>query len=304
MPQKVKKYVFQKEKGSFNPDQLAMDIEEKLNISIFGRGPYAPIEGFLSTKDGEIIVSIYQEDKLPNFSARHLTPDEEERLAKIISEHKPYKETHRGPHARVVSRFSPSIGRILVKNQKTGDEKFATGFLFKQTDWLMTAAHVVEKDKWVIQQIEFGSTVVSCNEVLYYDLQKDLALLRLGKKISSSPVFIRQKLNYPDDLGMRCAVLGYPNIPGMEPSPSIYEISIVSQKNNYLMKQNLLEMSTHLGSGMSGTPVLNDNLSLVGIVIGFPGEEGPWPKWTPVALPCNEIIAADESLPAGKSYFH
>jgi hypothetical protein len=159
----------------------------------------------------------------------------------------------------------------------------------------MTAAHVVEKGKWEVQTIEFGTTQCE-SHICYYNLKSDIAILKLNQNIRESPIRVRSTLTMPRDLGMGCVAIGYPNIPGMEPSPSIYELSIVSVKQNYIMGQRLFELSTHLGSGMSGAPVLNDQLSLVGMVIGYPGEDGPWPKWTPVAVTYDELCSLDDSL--------
>jgi hypothetical protein len=267
----------------FDADQLAMDIEDALGLAIFT----VPQEAGLNTYGQERIVVTTK--------SRDLSPEELEKLRKVIAEHVPRPFIYKGNFARVVTQHAPSVGRVVVRCKETGEEKFASGFLFKCRDRLLTAAHVVEKGKWEIQCIEFGNTKAN-GTLVYYDLKRDIALLVLAQEIKASPIKIRYSLRMPEDLGMNCVGVGYPNIPGMEPSPSFYELSIVSRKFNYIMGQQLLEMSTHLGSGMSGAPLLNEQLSLAGMVIGYPGEDGPWPKWTPVAVPCNELTTLSEDL--------
>lgn len=276
----AREYIFKR--SAFDADQLALDIEDALGFTIFG----SPQEASLFTRDGQITFT---------HQLRDLTDEEVARLQNTIEEHIPRPYIYKGNFSRLITRYAPSTGRILVKNDETGEERFATGFIYRKRDCLITAAHVVEKMKWTVQAIEFGTT--RCESSLsYYDLKRDIAVLRLDREIRESPIRVRFRLTMPRDLGMGCVAIGYPNIPGMEPSPSIYELSIVSVKQNYIMGQKLFEMSTHLGSGMSGAPVLNNHLSLVGMVIGYPGEDGPWPKWTPVAVTYDEICSLDESL--------
>lgn len=120
---------------------------------------------------------------------------------------------------------------------------------------------------------------------------KDIALLRLEREVQGLPIRIRLAIQMPQDQGMHCVALGFPDIPGFHPSMSAREVRVIAKRTCYLPKQELLELSEHLGSGMSGSPVLNDRLGLVGMIAGFPSSEdtSTWPKWSIYAIPSDEI---------------
>lgn len=104
----------------------------------------------------------------------------------------------------------------------------------------------------------------------------------------------------PQDRGMHCVTIGFPDEPGYALRSVPVELSITDITGNYILKQEVLTLSRSLGSGPSGSPILSKNRSLVGMVIGFPSEqeeeeEGEKKKnrekqkWTAAAVNCNDL---------------
>lgn len=296
-----KQYIFRR--TDFSADQLLWDIEDNVGIKVGRYSLQESMSGALNTSGNEITVIIYGVEQLPTappyFQGRVLTLEEEKELEATILGHRPRPAKYKGNFSGPVTRYADSVGRVLVRNKTTTDEKYASGFLFEQRDRFLTAAHVVDPDRLELIGIEFGDKLVKAR-ILQIDLLHDVALLQLDHPVMAAPFRIRYPFIDPNSLGSQCIVIGFPSIPGMEHSPSFYEVSLVSQKHNYIMKQDLIELSTHLGSGCSGAPVLSLDHSLVGMIVGFPDDGGHettstsriiWPKWTPVAVPCNELAS-------------
>jgi S1-C subfamily serine protease len=289
----MQRYKFQKEVDCW---QLACEIEDLLKIQLAGYGSACCLEGQVWLRGKELEICIFGDD-LPSdkssykYLRRILSAEEESILAQIVAAHSPKKEIYKGKMSNVLSRYSESICRISVTDKENGDSKFATGFLFEEFDQIMTAAHVIDPDEQIIEEIIFGSKKVELDKILFFDRTHDIALIKIKEKVLKSPFRIRQELD--DNIyGMECLVLGFPNFPGTEPSSSFYPISIISVKKNYLKKeQYLLELSINLGSGCSGAPIINGLHSLIGMVIGYPSNEGESErhKWMSFAVPCDKI---------------
>lgn len=293
--------VYRFRRTGYDAEQLAWDIEDRLDIKIMAYHPHDSVVGHMNTGGDEITIFIYEPiHQLQTESGvlqqgKLLTLEEENALAEVVAQHVPRPRVYRGNLAGAVTRYKDSVARIIVRDKASGDEKYASGFLYQNNRTLMTAAHVVDPDKLEILDIKFPSGSVQ-GRITKFESLHDLALLDLAVSVPASPFRIRHDLVVPDHLGTACVVIGYPDIPGMEPSPSFYEVSLVSLKRNYVMQQDLLELSTHLGSGCSGAPVLTLDHSLMGMIVGFPSREHIgadtqiiWPKWTPVAVTCNEL---------------
>lgn len=295
-----KHYVFRK--SNYDAEQLAWDIEDRVGIRIMAYHTTDSVFGYMSTGGDEIRVAIYQsyrETRQPSAVqqlGKILTVEQEDLLSETIAQHVPRHRIYRGNLSGTVTRYRDSVARILVRNRSTGEDKYASGFLYESSRILFTAAHVVDSRHFDVLGIEFPKQRVD-GRIVKIDLRHDMAMLELDKSIDASPLRVRHDLLIPDHLGTSCVVIGYPDIPGMEPSPSFYKVTPVSLKHNYVMSQDLIELSTHLGSGCSGAPVVTANHSLIGMVIGYPSRENSddippeivWPKWTPGAVTCNEV---------------
>lgn len=246
----------------------------------------------------DMYTTVTDEDERNGLRVRgFLTVSEERTLGEVIERHLPRSAGWSGRFANVVDHYASAVGRIIVASKDTGDEKFATGFLFDTRCLLLTAAHVVDPERLELQYVEFGDRRVGA-VVKTVDHKSDIATLELDAPVEASPLRIRLP---PTSVawGSECVVIGFPNIPGMEPTPpSVYELQLASVKRNYIVGERLLDLSTHLGSGFSGSPVIDGRHALLGIVIAFPEEHVPandesaapvWPRWTPWAIGSDAI---------------
>lgn len=91
--------------------------------------------------------------------------------------------------AQVVTRYSPSVGRIVV-SYSSGIQKFATGFLVSRRNLLLTAAHVVDPDVLTVDYVEFEKMQERC-KILFLDKSLDVALLELEREVPAWPIKIR-----------------------------------------------------------------------------------------------------------------
>ena len=295
--------VFSFKPGPVDGYQLTLDIEDDLGLRLlpFTDGEYA--EGWLDVHGKTVSVRLCQENKeadsgcLKRLSRRQLSSEELERLKQIVGKHEPRPLTFLGEMGQVVTRYSESVGRIIVQGEDR--EKFATGFLIG-ADLLLTAAHVVDPTKVRLNFIEFDRVEVRGN-ILFCDTDLDVAILKLDREIAARPIVIRHDIEMPRDRGMQCVAIGYPDEPGYKPDSQPIELKLSGLKESYLLKHQVLSLSVALGSGMSGSPILNARRSLVGMVIGFPSEdETPGTeksshgtahkiKWSAAAVSCADL---------------
>jgi hypothetical protein len=284
--------------------QLTLDIEDSLGIRLLPDTESQEVDGYLNIYSKTVSIELCAEDKAPDatnsrkFCRRVLTPSEVEVLTNTYETHTPRDLTFQGEMAHIVTRYSPSVGKIVVR-YSTGVQKFATGFLVSRRNLLLTAAHVVDPKMLTVEYVEFEKAQVGC-KILYLDESLDVALLELEHEMTAWPIKIRQPLQMPKDRGMHCVTIGFPDEPGYVPRSVPVELSITDITGNYILKQEVLTLSRSLGSGTSGSPILNKNRSLVGMVIGFPSEqeeeeEGEKEKskerhkWTAAAVSCNDL---------------
>jgi RNA-directed DNA polymerase len=293
-------YVFRRDGIEF--DQLLIDIEDEIGIRLrpFREGDI--VEGYLKKQPDGVSLLLCNEDKETSAESPHkprkriLNITEEKRLGQLIDEHVPQPLAYQGQFGRAVTRYAASIGRIIVTD-KDQIEKFATGFLFAKPDLVLTAAHVVNSKYVTVGFIEFGNVQAHC-KILDCDEKTDIAVLKLDREIYVHPIKIRYALQMPRDRGVKCVAIGFPNMPGFNPDSDVRELSITGIRSNYLLKQELLALSVDLGPGMSGSPIIDEHLSLVGMVIGYPsdgnGDGGKQGKWSASAVSCNEILPVIE----------
>lgn len=283
--------------------QLTLDIEDNVGIRLLPDTESQDVDGYLKINPNTVSIEMCAEDKAPDTTnlrklcRRVLTSMEEDLLRKTYETHIPRELTFQGEMGQIVTRYSPSVGRIVVRSS-TGDEKSATGFLVSRRNLLLTARHVVDPETLTVEYVEFEKDQVRC-KILYLDESFDVALLELEREVTAWPIMIRQPLQMPQGRGMHCVTIGFPDEPGYFPHSVPLELSIRDITTNYLLKHEVLTLDKSLGSGTSGSPILNKNRSLVGMVIGFPSEEvkeeegmkknKEKQKWTAAAISCNDL---------------
>lgn len=285
-------YFFRRDAIDF--DQLSIDIEDEVGIHL---RPYRHgdiVEGYVQKRPNGVGLLLCTEDKEPGsqnpyrFRKRILTPIEVERLGQIVNTHRKQPLVYQGPMGSAITRCLSAVVRVVVN--RAGDPDSATGFVAGKPNLILTAAHVVNPEYLMIDYIEFGDARANC-DIIYLDTQLDIAILKLDRDIQAPPIKIRHFLQMPQDRGMKCAAIGFPDIPGVKHEPDVRELTITGTQINYVLGIPLLALSVRLGPGMSGSPIIDEHHSLVGMVIGYPstGEEKKMDEWTACGISCSEI---------------
>lgn len=142
------------------------------------------------------------------------------------------------------------------------DARFrATGFLIDaNNNYIVTNAHVVKEalHKLIVENSK-GDQYVA--EAIYVDPGADLAILKVKdqtfKKLPPLPYGI-SKIN--PQLGEQVFMLGFPK------QEIVYSEGYVSARNGYELDTTYCQLATSVNEGSSGSPVINKNGELLGII--------------------------------------
>lgn len=148
------------------------------------------------------------------------------------------------------------------RNTPIIDAKFrATGFLIDAANkYIVTNAHVVSQAKNHLI-IENSKGIQFLAKAIYVDNNADLAIVKVTDsaftKQSPLPYSIRRN---NAELGEQIFMLGYPK------QEIVYNEGYISAKNGYQMDSLYCQLSTDANEGSSGSPVINKNGEIIGIV--------------------------------------
>lgn len=151
---------------------------------------------------------------------------------------------------------APAVVKPRIEGKFRG-----TGFLIDvNNNYIVTNAHVAReaRNQLIIENIkgeQFSANLV------YVDQARDLAILKIRdnafKKMPPAPFVIRKS---NAGLGEQVFMLGYPK------QEIVYGEGYISARNGYNMDTIYCQLNTAANEGSSGSPVINKNGELIGIL--------------------------------------
>ena len=160
-----------------------------------------------------------------------------------------------------INQLQADATPTVVEKPRIEGKFRGTGFLIDvNNNFIITNAHVARegKNQLIIENTkgeQFAANVV------YVDATSDLAILKIKdntfKKLAPAPFIIRKS---NAGLGEQVFMLGYPK------QEIVYGEGYVSAKNGYLMDTIYCQLNTAANEGSSGSPVINKNGELIGIL--------------------------------------
>jgi len=134
-----------------------------------------------------------------------------------------------------------------------------TGFLIDARGYLLTNAHVVKGGRNIEVQNNEGSYKV---RLVYINDTTDLAVLKIEDNLFKAPAIPYGISRTGMELGEEVFTLGYPR------SEIVYGKGYMSAKTGYDGDTLTYQITVPANPGNSGTPVLNNNGEVVGIIRG------------------------------------
>ena len=132
-----------------------------------------------------------------------------------------------------------------------------SGFIVREDGWIVTNAHVIKNTKNISVKLR-NNKVYPRAQVLYYDLNRDIALIKINAEHLKS---IKLGNSNKAHIGQRVVTIGNPL--GLE---STVSDGLVSAIRTDEQGDSLLQVSVPLSNGSSGGPLFNLKGEVIGVV--------------------------------------
>ena len=154
-------------------------------------------------------------------------------------------------------RYAGGIFQLEIRNN--GNVNSGTGFAFRN-HILATAAHNIIGDVRVVRDAEL--TAIERADLHERSSEGvDGALIAVGFVAQTLPL----RAGLPDP-GESVAVMGFASVPQRRPALGIYPGVVEAISSSYSGSVELIQISVNAGGGLSGSPVIDTNGSVIGIV--------------------------------------
>ena len=162
--------------------------------------------------------------------------------------------------SEIVKRAKPAVVEIVALNRKGSATKFGTGFFISSDGQLITNRHVINGASSLVAFDSLGARLPFERVISQDDdpLLPDLALLKFGVK---DVPFLKFRASYDIAEGDKVIVIGNPA--GLT---STVSDGIISGFRKNGLGYQLIQITAPISSGSSGSPVLDENGEVIGIV--------------------------------------
>ena len=176
-----------------------------------------------------------------------------EKLELLSGQFETYKKTLNSVSARINAGAATST--IPVESFKSG----GTGFLIDGKGYLVTNAHVINNATRVVVQNDLGQFMV---RIIHIDPEADLAFLKIEDTAYKLPGALPYGISRAGaELGEELFTLGYPRGDAI-----VYGKGYVSARTGFEGDTLSYQIAIPANHGNSGTPVLNKDGEVVGVV--------------------------------------
>ena len=160
----------------------------------------------------------------------------------------------------------PSNQIVAHKNNSPPEEikirHGGTGFLFSDTDYIITNYHIVKGANSISAKFTSGESISAT--VVTKDSKNDIAILKLHSSPNLSVAPIKIGNSSQAKMGQKIFTIGYPvsNIMGVKPK---YSEGVINSMTGIRDDPTFFQISVPIQPGNSGGPLFNDKGEVIGI---------------------------------------
>lgn len=190
-----------------------------------------------------------------------LSPAKPTNEYKILKRELENIKDHNRQQDNVIKQISTNKTQPVVETPIYDYKTGGTGFLIDTKGYIVTNAHIVEKAQHIAVQNSNGQDLNV--KLVYLDEVKDLAILKVDDSKFKSPSSIPYSIkNSSGEIADPIYTLGFPR------NDIVYGEGYLAAKTGYRGDTLSCQISIAANPGNSGSPVLNKNGEVIGILTG------------------------------------